>query len=85
MSTGLFLVRLDRICMQRRISSSRPITGSSFPSRAAAVRSRAYLFRASYFPSGSCTAVGRLMKQKALTQGSSAVRRLSNSPPTNRK
>ncbi len=57
MSTGLFLVRLDRICMQRRISSSRPITGSSFPSRAAAVRSRAYLVRASYFPSGSCAEV----------------------------
>ena len=29
--TGLFLERLDRICTVRRISSSRPITGSSFP------------------------------------------------------
>ena len=38
-STGLFLVRRLRIWMVRRISSSRPITGSSFPSRAAAVRS----------------------------------------------
>ena len=38
----------------RRISSSRPITGSSLPSRAAAVRSRAYLASASYLPSGSC-------------------------------
>jgi hypothetical protein len=34
-STGLFLVRRARIWMVRRISSSRPITGSSLPSRAA--------------------------------------------------
>ena len=40
-STGLFLVRRDRTCIVRRISSSRPITGSSLPSRATAVRSRA--------------------------------------------
>ena len=33
-STGLFLVRRARIWMVRRISSSRPITGSSLPSRA---------------------------------------------------
>ena len=38
-STGLFLVRRLRICMVRRISSSRPMTGSSLPSRASAVRS----------------------------------------------
>ena len=57
MSTGLFLVRRDRIWMQRRISSSRPMTGSSLPSRAAAVRSRAYRCRASYLPSGSCADV----------------------------
>ncbi|MPN13686.1 hypothetical protein SDC9_161010 [bioreactor metagenome] len=30
-STGLFLVRRDRIWITRRISSSRPITGSSLP------------------------------------------------------
>mmetsp|Transcript_33861 Transcript_33861/g.107501 ORF Transcript_33861/g.107501 Transcript_33861/m.107501 type:complete len:420 (-) Transcript_33861:46-1305(-) len=52
MSTGLFLERRDKICTARRISSSRPITGSSFPSRACWVRSTAYLARASYFPSG---------------------------------
>ena len=40
-STGLFLVRRDSTCIVRRISSSRPITGSSLPSRATAVRSRA--------------------------------------------
>ena len=31
MSTGLFLVRRDSTCITRRISSSRPITGSSLP------------------------------------------------------
>ena len=40
MSTGLFFVRRDRISIVRRISSSRPMTGSSLPARAAAVRSR---------------------------------------------
>ena len=39
-STGLFLVRRDSTCMTRSISFSRPITGSSLPSRAAAVRFR---------------------------------------------
>ncbi len=34
MSTGLFLVRRDSTCTTRRISGSRPITGSSAPSRA---------------------------------------------------
>ncbi len=42
MSTGLFFVRRARICITRRISSSRPITGSSLPRRANSVRSRAY-------------------------------------------
>ncbi len=39
-STGLFLVRRERISITRRISSSRPITGSSLPSAASLVRSR---------------------------------------------
>mmetsp|Transcript_13868 Transcript_13868/g.25260 ORF Transcript_13868/g.25260 Transcript_13868/m.25260 type:complete len:208 (-) Transcript_13868:744-1367(-) len=51
-STGLFLVLRDRICMHRRISSSRPITGSNFPFAAASVRSRAYFVSASYCDSG---------------------------------
>ena len=46
-STGLFLVRRASTWMVRRISSSRPMTGSSLPSRAASVRSRAYFFSAS--------------------------------------
>ena len=39
-STGLFLVRRERTWITRRISSSRPITGSSLPCSASAVRSR---------------------------------------------
>ena len=40
MSTGLFLVRRESTWMTRRISSSRPMTGSSLPLRAGSVRSR---------------------------------------------
>ncbi len=42
---GLFFVRRDRICRTRRISSSRPITGSSFPARASSTRFLAYFCR----------------------------------------
>ncbi len=52
MSTGLFLVRRDSTCTTRRISSSRPMTGSSLPERAASVRSRPYFSRASKVSSG---------------------------------
>ena len=45
--TGLFLVRRESTWTVRRISSSRPITGSILPSRAAWVRSRAYFLSAS--------------------------------------
>ena len=45
--TGLFLVRRDRTCIARRISSSRPIIGSIFPASAAAVKSWAYFSKAS--------------------------------------
>ena len=40
MSTGLFFVRRVKMRSARAISSSRPITGSSLPSRAIAVKSR---------------------------------------------
>src|SRR3954452_19601419 len=40
MSTGLFFVRRERICMIRSISVSRPTTGSSLPSEASLVRLR---------------------------------------------
>ncbi len=46
MSTGLFFVRRESTCITRRISSSRPITGSSLLARASCVRSLQYLSRA---------------------------------------
>ena len=49
---GLFLVLLERTWMIRRISSSRPITGSIFPCLAMSVRLRPYFSRAWYFSSG---------------------------------
>ncbi len=51
-STGLFFVRRLSTWMTRRISSSRPMTGSSLPSRAAAVRSRPYFSSAWNLSSG---------------------------------
>ena len=54
MSTGLFLVRRARTWMVRRISSSRPMTGSSLPLRASAVRSRPYFSSAWNVSSGFC-------------------------------
>mmetsp|Transcript_100072 Transcript_100072/g.322701 ORF Transcript_100072/g.322701 Transcript_100072/m.322701 type:complete len:235 (+) Transcript_100072:1666-2370(+) len=54
MITGLFLERRARIWITRRISSSRPITGSSLPSRAICVRSVPYNDSASYVVSGFC-------------------------------
>ena len=47
-STGLFFVRRESTWITRRISSSRPITGSSLPSRARSVRSLPNLASASY-------------------------------------
>ena len=52
-STGLFFVRRESTCTTRRISSSRPMTGSILPSRARAVRSTAYFSSASKVASGS--------------------------------
>ena len=53
MSTGLFFVRRDSTWTTRRISASRPMTGSILPSRARAVRSVEYFSRAWNWPSGS--------------------------------
>ena len=44
-SIGLFFVRRERICSTRLISSSRPMTGSSFPARASSTRFFAYFER----------------------------------------
>ena len=46
--TGLFLVFLFKTCIILLISSSRPITGSSLPLRASAVRSVEYFSSALY-------------------------------------
>ncbi len=51
-NTGLFFVRRLNTCMTRRISASRPITGSSLPCSASCVRLRPYFSRAWYFTSG---------------------------------
>ena len=51
--TGLFFVRRESTWITRRISSSRPMTGSSFPLSAASVRSRPNFESAWYVPSGS--------------------------------
>ena len=59
MSTGLFLVRRLSTWMTRRISLSRPMTGSSLPSRARAVRSVEYFSSAWYWASGSALVTGR--------------------------
>ena len=53
-STGLFFVRRESTWITRRISSSRPMTGSSLPSSASSVRSRPNFSSAWYVPSGSC-------------------------------
>ena len=51
-STGLFFLRRERTWITRRISSSRPITGSSSPLSASAVRSRPYFSSACIVSSG---------------------------------
>ena len=50
-NTGLFLVRRCNTCIVRRISSSRPMTGSSFPISACAVKSMQYFSKACRFSS----------------------------------
>ncbi len=51
-STGLFFVRRERTWITRRISWSRPMTGSSLPCRARSTRSMPYFSRAWNLPSG---------------------------------
>ena len=52
-NTGLFLVRRCKTWIARRISSSRPITGSSLPIRARSVKSMQYFFNDSRWSSAS--------------------------------
>mmetsp|Transcript_37507 Transcript_37507/g.95247 ORF Transcript_37507/g.95247 Transcript_37507/m.95247 type:complete len:371 (-) Transcript_37507:27-1139(-) len=79
MRIGLFLVRRESTVIARRTSSSRPITGSSRPARASAVRSRAYLSSASYVASALRDVTRRLPRT-----WSRAVRRLAVSSGASR-
>ncbi len=72
-STGLFLVRRDSTCIARRISSSRPMTGSSLPERASSVRSRVYLASAWYFPSASWSVTRWLPRTSAKARSSTSL------------
>ena len=63
--TGLFLVRRARTWMTRRISSSRPMTGSSLPSSAACVRSRPN-FSSDWYLSSGFSSVTRCGPRTAL-------------------
>ena len=65
MSTGLFLVRRLSTCTTRRISLSRPMTGSSLPSRATAVRSTPYFSSAWYVSSASWLVTRELPRTEA--------------------
>ena len=75
MSTGLFLVRRDSTCTTRRISASRPITGSSLPSSARAVRSTAYFSSASYVASASWLVTRRLPRTAVIASRSAVLGR----------
>ncbi len=71
-STGLFLVRRDSTCTTRRISASRPITGSSLPSSARSVRSTAYFSSASYVASASWLVTRRLPRTAVIASRTEA-------------
>ena len=73
-STGLFLVRRCSTWMARRISSSRPITGSSLPRRARSVRSSVYFLSASRWPSASATVHALRRRAPASIAASSDLR-----------
>ena len=78
--TGLFLVRRLSTWMTRRISASRPMTGSRRPSRADSVRSTEYFSRASYVDSASWLVTRRLPRTAVSPSRSpSSVRPASSS------
>ena len=67
MRTGLFLLRRCRICMARRISSSRPMTGSILPCSARAVTSMVYFFSASRLSSAASSVTGSPPRSSLMT------------------
>ena len=73
MRTGLFFVRRDSTCTTRRISASRPITGSSLPSSACRVRSTEYFSRDSYDASAASLVTRRLPRTAVIASRSPAA------------
>jgi hypothetical protein len=76
-SAGLFFVRLLRIWIVRRISSSLPMTGSNFPSLAFSVRSCEYFLSVS--PGWASCAGLKLKPLGELLDGVAYARRKSRS------
>jgi hypothetical protein len=85
---GTIWVRRDNTWIVRPISSSRPITGSSLPSRAASVRSRVYDFPDKGY-SRQCGGVDRLNSRSGGggvgTSGSHEGNRSCGKPATRRR
>ena len=73
--TGLFLVRRERMRIARRISPSRPITGSIFPCLASSTRSRPNRLSESYVSSGFCDVMRWLLRtlERAVINASSVM------------
>ena len=69
--TGLFLVRRESTWITRRISSSRPITGSSLPCSASAVRSRPNFSSACDVSSGFGLVIGLRAATSSIASASS--------------
>ena len=88
--TGLFLVLRERMRITRRISASRPMTGSSLPARASATTSTPYFSRASYRASGSSevtrwlprTAARACRKRSRVTPAAAKARAAPLPPPS---
>ena len=88
MSTGLFLLRRERIWMTLWISLSRPMTGSSLPERAASVRSRVYSASALFFLSASrpgAAVPAETARDRSPTRFTTALYILLGSTPTVRR
>jgi len=79
MSTGLFFVRRASTCIARRISSSRPMTGSRLPRRASSVRSLVYLSSAWYVASGSALVTRWLPRRSRSARSTTSRDRPSSS------
>ena len=72
-NTGLFLVRRCSTWIVRRISSSRPITGSSLPMRARSVKSNVYFLSASRWLSASWLSTAPSPRTSSILASSAAL------------